>query len=137
MSPSPNLIEGSDQTERDEGFQDEGDSIYLDLKKEDIVQIIGKRVTDGETWANQKLKLDDVRKQNEMRWMNQNLEVTGDSLYKHQVPYRDNRIFLSVETLVSNVVQQIPEPVITEAQDTDASRELATNYGKVLKAKAT
>jgi hypothetical protein len=70
--------------------------------------------------------------------MNQNYEVSkAPDLYDYQHPnYRDNRIFVSVETLASQVVSRIPQPVVTEAFDTPASRELATNYSEVLKRKS-
>src|SRR3990167_11006972 len=129
---SPN----ADLSERAEGFTEEGIAIDLGLSALDILQILGSRVTDAEAYWTKELDLDNIRKTNEMRWLNKNLESTKDSLYGHQVPYRDNRIFLSIETKVANLVKQIPEPVVTEGQDTDASREMAYNYGKVLKQKA-
>ena len=110
--PSPNLIETSGY--RDEGFSDEGEAVSLDLEKEDVLRIIGKRVENGSSFWNKRLSLDSVRKRNEKRWMNKNFEVSGAAgLYDYQTHYRDNRIFLSVETLVSQVVAKIPEPVVT------------------------
>lgn len=110
------------------------DAISLSLDEVKIKKILRKRIEDGEAFWNKKLNLKQVREDNEKRWLNQNLEVHSslDELYEHQVPYRDNRIFISVETLLANIVSRIPTPEVIEAQDTDASRELATNYSKVL-----
>lgn len=109
------------------------DPLSLDLTEEKVKEVLGKRVEDAEAWWEKTLSLKEVRKENEQRWLNNNLEVSGNSdLYDFQVPYKDNRIFLSVETLVSNTVAKMPLPEVVEAQDTDASRELATNYSKVL-----
>jgi len=126
----------ADLAERSEGFDEEGIAIDLGLSADEVTQILGKKVSDAETYWNKELDIDNIRKTNQLRWENKNLEVTKDHLYKHQVPYRDNRIFLSVETKVANLVKQFPEPVVIEGQDTDASREMAQNYGKVLKTKA-
>lgn len=132
--PSPNLI--YETADRPEGFSDEGGALSLNLTDEQILDIIGKRVEDGKDFWNKKLKLDRVREDNEKRWLNLNYEVSDSpDLHNFECNYRDNRIFLSVETLVSTVVGKIPQPVITEAFDTDASRELAQQYGEVLKNK--
>jgi hypothetical protein len=124
------------QDEREE-ILSVGDTLSLKLTEEKIKKVIGKRIEKGRVFWDKKLDLREVRKENEKRWLNQNLEVSSEGdLYDFQVPYKDNRIFVSVETLASNVVGKIPVPEVVEAQDTDASRELATNYGKVLYRKA-
>jgi hypothetical protein len=64
--------------------------------------------------------------------LNKNREVTGKDIYDYQIPYKDNRIFVSVETLSSSLVPRVPVPEVMEAQDTEASRELASNFEKVL-----
>lgn len=134
--PSPNTI--NDTIERPEGVSDEGERLSLDLTDKEILRIIGERVENGVAFWNKKLKLDKVRKRNGKRWLNKNFEVSNvPDLYDHQEPnYRDNRIFLSIETIASSVAAKIPEPVVTEAFDTDASRELAGGYGRVLKKKS-
>jgi len=113
------------------------DALSLDLSEEKIRDILRVRLDNAESWWNKKLNLKKLRDENEKRWLNKNLEVAhGDDLYDFQVPYRDNRIFISIETLLSNLVAKIPVPEVIEAFDTDASRELAENYGKVLYRKA-
>ena len=121
-----------------EGIRSVSDSISLSLSEERIKEIIGKRIENSEAYWNAKLGLADIREKNEKRWLNQNLEVSENNawLYDFEAEYRDNRIFVSVETLLANLVAKIPKPEVIEAQDTPASRELATNYGKVLYRKA-
>ena len=121
-----------------EGLHYVSDSISLSLDEDKIREVVGKRIERGEAYWNTKLNLKEIREKNEKRWLNNNLEVSGNDqwLYDFQAEYRDNRIFVSVETLKSNLVAKIPRPETTEAQDTDASRELAVNYGKVLYRKA-
>src|SRR3990167_8875499 len=108
------------------------DSLSLSLTPERVIEILGRRVDDGEKFWNKELDLKKTREDNEKRWMNRNFEVGENTLYDYQVPYKDNRIFVSVETLASNIVSRLPTPEVIEAQDTDASRELASNYSKVL-----
>lgn len=87
---------------------------------------------DGVSFYNSKLNLKSVRENNEKRWLNKNLEVAGKEVYEYQIPYKDNRIFVSVETLTATLVPKYPTPEVMEAFDTPASRELASNYEKVL-----
>jgi len=119
-----------------EGIISEADAMSLSLSEDRVLEIIGKRIENGKTFWNKTYDLDTVRDKNEKRWLNKNLEVSEEELYDWEPEYPDNRIFLSVETLVSNVVSKIPVPEVVEAQDSDASRELASDFGKVLFRKA-
>src|SRR3990167_10715153 len=109
------------------------DALSLTLDEDKFLEVIGRRVDDGVKFWNRELNLARGRQMNEMRYFNKNFEASGQpDLYEHEVMFRDNRIFVSVETLASNLVSKIPVPEVIEAQETDASRELAENYGKVL-----
>lgn len=130
--PSPNLTDTLSNPELREEVLFHVDALSLSLTDEKVIEVIGNRVDKAEAFWNKELDLKTVRENNEKRWLNKNLEVTGDSLYDYQVDYKDNRIFVSVETLAANLVSKIPYPEVIEAQDTDASRELAANYSKVL-----
>jgi len=113
------------------------EGITPNLDDETLLRVIGTRIDNGKKFYDTNLNLTSNREDNEKRWMNRNLEVgSRENLYDFQVPYKDNRIFVSVETLVANTIGNIPVPVVTESDDTDASRELADNYGKVLRTKA-
>jgi len=123
-TPSVSLKEG-------ESFDSE--SILLNLKEDDIKRIIEARINSANAFYEKHLKLKEIREKNERRWLNENFEVSNrDDLYDFQLPWRDNRIFLSIETVSSSVAGKIPVPVVTEAFNTEASRELANNLGKVL-----
>lgn len=136
--PSPNATDtlmGS--SEAREEMYSRSDALNLKLGGEKFLEVIGKRIEDGDGFWNSKLDLKSVRDKNELRYLNQNFEASGQrELYPHEIMYRNNRIFLSIETLASNLVAKIPVPEVVEAQDTDASRELADNYGKFLYRKA-
>lgn len=118
--------------ELSEGVIGTGERLGLDLTAELAKKVIGTRIEDGKAFYDGKLDLTKVRENNEKRWMGKNREVAGQKTYDYQVPYEDNRIFVSVETLAASLVPRIPIPEVTAAQDTNASQELAVNYEKVL-----
>jgi len=127
--PSPNITDTTlDDTE---GVIEEKEAISI-LNEEKINKILGDRIDEGKSFYDSKLGLSLVRGKNEKRWMNKNREVAEVDIYDYQIPYKDNRVFVSVETLVSSLVPRIPIPEVMEAQNTEASRELATGYEKVL-----
>ena len=133
----PNATSTYTSGDRQEGLIRQSEALSLELKDEELLQFINTRVEDSDKWYEKELNLKKVREDNEKRWLNRNYEVDSKGqLYDFEAPYKDNRIFVSVETLVSSLVGQLPEPIILEGQDTDASRELAGNYGKVLKRKS-
>ena len=130
--PSPNLIgTAPNEDERREGLiADQGEALGLNLTDEQVASIIGNRVSEAEGWWNKELKLDSVRKQAEDAYLGNT--YSADDLYEHQVPYKNNRILTAVETLVPMITSQPAQPVVTEAQDTDESRQLAMDLGEVL-----
>ncbi len=121
------------------GFGSVDPALSLKLSDVDLLTLVDDKVTNSKAHWDQVYNLTNVRKTNQMRWENKNLEVTpnGGPLWDFQVPYRDNRIFTSIETLMGSLASKMPEPVVLEAFDTDASRELAYNYGQVLMAWAS
>lgn len=130
--PIPNLTNtGADNQS---GFGDSTEAFSLGMKDDDLLAMVKSKLAASTAFWDKTYNLTTVRKNNQMRWENKNLEVSPDGgvLYDFQVPYRDNRIFTSVETLMGALASKMPEPVVLEAFDTDASRELAQNYGQVL-----
>ena len=118
--------------EQQEGVivQDDQEVLTLELEDSRIIDIIGTRVEDSKTWWDKQLNLTKHRELAERYYFNQSF--SEDDLYEHQVPYKDNRIIIDVETLCSLAVSNPAEPVVTEANDTDASRQLAMDLGNVL-----
>ena len=127
MAPPINILPGSD-IGFPEGISSIRETLTPYLDEEKVLRVIGSRINDGIAFWDKTYDLSKTRENNEKRWLNQNLEVEGSSLYDFQTPYRDNRIFLSTETLASQVAGRIPYPEVTEGQDTEASRELAHQY---------
>jgi hypothetical protein len=119
--------------ERIEGDYGELEALSLDLSETDIQRIIGKRVEQSEKFWNDKLSLDTVRDSNETYWLNTALDES--ELYDFQVPYKNNRTFIAIETLLPMMLTKPPMPVVTPSKDTDASKELAHELQQVLLAK--
>ncbi len=121
---------GTESQEVQLGVLSENDALTSSLTDEEVGRIIGKRIENGKTFWNKHLNLDDVREQVEKYYLNTALDEA--SLYDFQVPYKDNRILISIETGIAMINSKPPEPVVTQAFDTEASYELASNLGKVL-----
>ena len=120
--------------ERQEGvIFDTEDSLTMDLSDDEILQIIGNRVEDAKAWWNKELNLDEHREAGELYYLNKN-QPTEEDLYEHQIAYKNNRILIDVESLVPMAVSSPAEPTVTEANDTDASRQLAMDLENVLMA---
>src|SRR3990167_10580213 len=128
------MISPNQEVENDEQpegiIADEGDVLSLKLTDEEIIRLIGTRVEDAKLWWDKTLDLTKGRKKAEDYYLNKSYDEKA--LYKHQIPYKNNRIITAVETLVPMITSQPAEPVVTEAQDTDESRQLAMDLGDVL-----
>lgn len=104
--------------------------LALNMTDEAVKSAIGNRVTQSEKYWNAQLKLDSVRKTVDSFYLN--TYYSQDDLYDFQIEYKDNRLFVSVETLVALAVSKPPMPLVQQAFDTDASYELAQNLQKAL-----
>lgn len=128
MLNSPNLRDTDSY--KVEGVQYETDAIALNLSDDDVNRAIGNRVEFSKSWWNREMNLDTIHKNVENIWLN--LGSDDIDLYDYQEPYKENRIFVDVETLVARAVGQPPQPIVNPAFDTDASRDLAHSVEKVL-----
>lgn len=123
----------SNPTQTTEGVQLETDAVALDLSDDDVARAIGNRVEFSKGFWNKELNLDTVQKHAEDIYLG--LVSQDVQLYDYQEPYIENRIFQNIETLVAQAVGRPPQPMVQQANDTDASYELAVNYEKVLLAR--
>ena len=122
-----------EEDERQEGTLDEGtndEPLALDLSDDDVLRLIRKTIENGETFWNKELDIDKIREKAENYYIGKTFDEKD--LYDHQVPYKNNRIITAVEILVPLINSQFAQPVVTEAQDTDESRELARDLENVL-----
>lgn len=128
--PSPNATSTAADNEMAIGVLNQQDALYLDMPDEEVGRLIKNRVKNAIDYWDEKLDLTKIRDTNEKYWLNSAFDA--DALYDYQVPYKDNRIFQDVETLLPMVNARTPQPIVTEAHDTAASRELANDLQNTL-----
>lgn len=125
-------IQLSDNEQQEGVVVDTDEVLTLDLSDAELNQISGSRIDDAKKWWDEKLNLTNVRALAEKYYVNDTIDE--DELYDYQVPYKNNRIVIDIETLAPMAVANAAEPVVTEANDTEASRQLAMDLQNVLMA---
>lgn len=128
-----NLADNSLTSENYEGIVDSSEVVYLNLEDHEVASILGNRITESENWWNKEYDLKNVRGSTENMWLNKSFDE--NDLFDYQVPYKDNRLFVAIETLVPLVLESPAEPVVSEADDSPASKELAYNVQRFLTTK--
>lgn len=129
-----NVTVGEYRQERIEGAETSDlDVLSLNMTDDEIARAIGNRVNTSEKFWNGKLDLDKSREKVEKYWLSN--YYSEDDLYDFQAPYKDPRIFTAIETLVALVSNKPPQPLVTQAYDSDGSYELAQQLQKVLLSK--
>lgn len=132
--PGSDAMTLGSQQERKEGEILQNDAVSLSLDDEEIAVAIGNRVQNSETFWNSELNLDAKRDKAESYWLGTYFDTS--KLHEgFQVPYQDNRIFVAIETLIPLALARPPQPIVMEAYDTEASRELAKSVEKWLLSK--
>lgn len=106
------------------------DVVSLGMSDDDLKAAIGNRVKQAESYWNANLSIDKVRAKVDTYYLNN--YYNQEDLFKHEVAYKDNRIFAAIETLVALVISRPPQPIVMQAYDTQASYELAQNLQKAL-----
>lgn len=118
--------------EQFEGVIGEQSPLSLDMSEEEITRAIGKRIDTAKEFWNKEYNLDAVRTRNQSFWNGSYFEGTKNALHKHQTPYQENRVFINIESLVPMVLSRPPQPVVTAANDSEASIQLADDLSDVL-----
>ncbi|MDI6808408.1 MAG: hypothetical protein QME66_05435 [Candidatus Eisenbacteria bacterium] len=104
---------------RVDGTLDRRDDVALDIEDDELVRRIDGRIAEAKT---QHDDLARAQEDNERYWLGKQLDLT--KLYEYQTKAVDNRIFLSVETMVPIITSRTPEPTIL-CDDAIIRRELA------------
>lgn len=108
----------------------------LDLSDHDLIQTIKKPINDSKKFWNGKrgdngFDLDERRKRNLRAWSGEHYE--GISMYDHNVPYVDNRIFPNIETIAPIVANQIPQIQALPNGDSVTQIRFAQDIEKIMK----
>lgn len=123
-----------DNIERLQGNIDTLPSLSLDIPDNDILSNLNARIDDSQNyWDSPKgFNLRSVRAENVKAYLGK--QVDEGQLYRYQIPYSENQIFVAVEAIVAYVTSSINRAEVYPAQDEQLSRILATNLEKGLQA---
>lgn len=107
-------------------------TLSLDIPDRDIIEGLDSRIQDSNDYWNSGsgFNLNIVRAENQRLYMGKHME--RERLYRHQIPYIENQIYVGLETVISYVTSQIPQPEVYPAQDTQASKILSQDIEKVI-----
>lgn len=108
--------------------------LSLDIPDADIIKNLDMRVEDSQSYWNKPegFNLREARNENMRLFLGRQVDVSR--LYRFQVPYVENQLFVAVETIVAYLTNQQPQPEVYPAQDTDSSRIIAGDLEKALMA---
>lgn len=105
-------------------------SLSLDITDSEIIKNLDSRINDAQSYWDKPegFNLREVRNENTRLHLGKQIDVTH--LYRFQVPYVENQIFVGEESIVAYVTARSPEPEVYPAQDTERSKSLASDLEK-------
>lgn len=105
-------------------------TLSLDVPDGQIISNLNRRIEDSRSYWDEPegFNLQRARSENMRLYLGKQVDVTH--LYRFQVPYVENQIFVGVETIVSYLTNQQSMPEVYPAQDTERSRQLAKDLEK-------
>src|SRR5579872_3331280 len=115
-----------------QGVIDELPLLSIDIPDEILIKNVDIRIRDSQSYWDQPdgFNLNEVRQENKRLHIGKQVDVT--KLYRFQVPYVENQIFVAVESLISYLTAQQPQPEVYPAQDSVQSRKIAIDLEKAL-----
>ena len=134
MSSINTIDTPQEQERKEEGAIGAEAVLTLNISDSELRALLDYKLRTAEAfWNGKGIELDKKRERAEEYWTGSyqdNLDFFG-----HEFPYVDNRIFMSLETIIPIALSRPPEPDVSPAKDEDASRQLADDVKKVLLAK--
>lgn len=108
--------------------------LRTDLSDDEMVKNIQMRVQDSVTYYNNPdgFNLNEARQENKRLVIGKQVDVS--KLYRFQVPYVENEIFVAQETMIAYLTAQQPQPEVYPAQDGIQSKKFAIDLEKALTA---
>lgn len=129
----PYLDTKVDNIQEAEGQIDQVAALTLEVSDPQIIQNLNNRIDDSiNYWDEAKgfnLKTD--RNKNIKLYLGQ--MVDEGQLYRFQIPYNENEIFVATETIVAYLTSELPSAEVYPAQDTSMSKVLASDLEKGLR----
>lgn len=106
----------------------------LDIPDTEIIRNLNYRIDDSRSYWDtpEGYNLRESRNENMRLFLGRQIDTTH--LYRFQVPYVENEIFVGVESIVAYLTTRQPQPEVYPAQDTPRSRLFAIDLEKALMA---
>lgn len=109
-------------------------SLDLDISDSQIISNLNARIEDAQSYWDKPegFNLRESRNENTRLHLGKQVDVTH--LYRFQVPYVENEIFVGEEAIVAYLTAQNPQPEVSPAQDSSRSKIFAADLEKYMMA---
>ena len=116
------------------GVIDDLPSLSIDIDDRTIIQNLNNRIQDSQNYwdDSQGFNLTAVRNDNMRQYMNRQQDTR--QLYRYQMPYNENQIYVSEQAIKAYLTAQMPQPEVSPAQDTPTSKQFGIDLEKILSA---
>lgn len=116
------------------GVVDELSALSIDIPDNQIIKNLESRIVDSQSYWDQPdgFNLRTSRNNNKRIYLNRQLDVR--SLYRFQIPYQENQIYVAEQAIIAYLTAQTPEPEVSPAQDSPRSKIFARDLEKVMMA---
>ena len=130
-----NTIDVPDEKERkEEGAIGAEAVVDLNVSDAELRALLNYKLRTSEAyWEEKPRDLTKARERATKYWTGRYQEDMD--FFGHEFPYVDNRIFMSLETIIPIALTRPPEPSVSPAKDNDASKQLADDIKNILLAK--
>ena len=116
------------------GVIDQLPILSVDIPDADLIRNLDLRIRDSQGYWDSPdgFNLNQVRQENKRLHIGKQVDVT--KLYRFQVPYIENEIFVATETIIAYLTSQQPQPEVYPAEDSIEARKFAIDLEKALSA---
>lgn len=113
------------------GQIDELAALSIDIPDKQIIKNLDNRIQDSDDYWNTAdgFDLRNVRGKNMRMYLNKQNDVR--SLYRYQLPYKENQIYIAEQAIIAYLTAQNPQPEVSPGQDSPQSRKFALDLEKV------
>jgi hypothetical protein len=132
----PYLDTKVDRIDRQDGQSDQVPKLTLDIPDRDIIKSLNNRIEDSAGYWREPKGFDlEVNRQKNMKLF-LGKQIDEGQLYRFQIPYVENQIYKSVDSILAYVTSQPPTPEVYPSTDTDRAKTFALDIEKGLQALA-
>lgn len=103
-------------------------ALGIDISDAQLIKNLNNRIEDSDGYWNTAdgFNLEKVRSDNVRAYQNRNNDVR--SLYRYQLPYKENQIYIAEQAIKSYLTSEEPEPNVSPASDSDISKIFAMDF---------